>query len=246
MVRTNSERPEPRSPVSPITSPLLIVKSNGRIVPAWPNPLASINGSKCFSCLYSPLISAKSSKSFPIILDTNFTRGSDSTSYSPTNSPFLSTVIRSHTSYTCSKKCVTKIIPTPSALNFRIRTNNFWTSSSSKEDVGSSKIKTRHFISTALAIAIICWIAKEHSSKLWVGATWISRFFKTSADFRFIVRQSIIPNLLGSLPINKFSATVRFGHKFTSWYTVLIPFCCASCGEWFTINSGLPPAFFTM
>ena len=44
---------------------------------------------------------------------------------SGTNSPFLSTVIRSHTSYTCSKKCVTKIIPTPSALNFRIRTNNF-------------------------------------------------------------------------------------------------------------------------
>ena len=135
---------------------------------------------------------------------------------------------------------MTNIIPTPSDFRRFIKTKSFSTSSSSREDVGSSRIRTLHFISTALAIAIICWFAIEHSPRFCVGDTSILRSFNIFADFLFIVFQSIIPIFLGSRPINKFSATLRFGHRFTSWYTVLIPLVCASCGEWFTIESGFP------
>ena len=231
IARTSSERPDPKSPVSPTTSPLLTVKSNGRMLPFRPTCSASTTGIYCSSFLWSPLISARSSKFLPIILATNSTRGNSFTGYSPTKCPFLNTVILSHTSYTCSRKCVTKIIPTPWSFSLRINTNNFSTSSSSRDDVGSSKINTWHFISTALAIAIICCFAIEHSSNLSVARASIDKLFSNAADFLFIVCQSIIPSFLGSLPINKFSATVRFGHRFTSWYTVLIPCSCASCGD---------------
>ena len=239
MERTSSERPEPRSPVSPITSPLLILRSNGLIVPLCPSPLASITGvsEKAFLSLWSPLISARSSKSLPIIFATSITRGRSFVSYSPTSSPFRRTVILSQTAYTCSRKWVTKIIPTPSPRSLRISTNSFSTSSSSREEVGSSRIRTLHFISTARAIAIICWIATEHSSSIWVGGTLMFRLSRSFAERAFISFQLIIPSLLrGSRPINRFSATVRFGQRFTSWYTVLMPLACASCGEWLIIS----------
>ena len=143
------------------------------MVPLWEIPFASITGSgfPCFLSLCSPLISARSSKSLPIILATSITLGRSFVSYSPTNSPLRRTVILSQTAYTCSRKWVTKIIPTPSSRSLLISTNSFSTSSSSSEEVGSSRISTRHFISTARAIAIICWIAIEHSSSICVGGT---------------------------------------------------------------------------
>ena len=163
-------------------------------------------------------MSARSSKSLPIILATSITLGRSLVSYSPTSSPFRRTVIRSHTAYTCSRKCVTKMIPTPSSRSLRIRTNSFSTSSSSREEVGSSRIRTLHFISTARAIAIICWIATEHSSSICVGGTLMFRLSRSFAERAFISFQLIIPTLFrGSRPINRFSATVRFGQRFTSW-----------------------------
>ena len=150
-----------------------MVRSNGLIVPLWEIPFASITGSgfAFFLSLCSPLISARSSKSLPIILATSITLGRSFVSYSPTSSPLRRTVILSQTAYTCSRKWVTKIIPTPSSRSLLISTNSFSTSSSSSDEVGSSRISTRHFISTARAIAIICWIAMEHSSSICVGGT---------------------------------------------------------------------------
>ena len=83
-------------------------------------------------------------------------------------------------------------------------------------------------------MAIICWMAMEHSSSDWVADTSISNSRSNSSDFRFMVFQSIMPIFRGSRPINKFSATVRFGHRLTSWYTVLIPLFWASCGDLLT------------
>ena len=59
---------------------------------------------------------------------------------------------------------------------------------------------------------------------------WIFKLFNKSAERLFICFQSIKPNFLGSRPIKIFSATVKLGHKFTSWYTVEIPHSCASFG----------------
>ena len=112
-------------------------------------------------CVLSPLIFSRSLKSLPIIFATSCTLGRFSTSNSPTRAPFLKTVILSHTAYTCSKKCVTNIIPMPSFFSFFIKTKSFSTSPSSSDEVGSSSISTFADISTALAMAIICCIAIE-------------------------------------------------------------------------------------
>ena len=51
IARTSSERPDPKSPVSPTTSPLLTVKSNGRMLPFRPTCSASTTGIYCSSFL---------------------------------------------------------------------------------------------------------------------------------------------------------------------------------------------------
>ena len=161
MARTSSERPEPRSPVRPMTSPLWISRLKGLMVPLQPSSLALMITSSLTMDMPSFLMAARSSKSLPIILATSCTLGSSSTLNSPTSVPFLRTVILSQTAYTCSRKWVTKMIPIPLALSCLISTNNFSTSPSSREDVGSSRISTLADMSTALAMAIICWMAME-------------------------------------------------------------------------------------
>ena len=130
------------------------------IFPLCPSPFASMITSSLTE-LSASFIEARSSKFLPIIFATSSTLGSSATGYSPTSSPFLKTVIISHTAYTCSRKCVTNTIPTPSFFNLSIILNNFSTSLSSSEEVGSSNIRTLESISTALAIATICCSATE-------------------------------------------------------------------------------------
>ena len=81
--------------------------------------------------------------------------------YSPTSWPSRSTVIRSQTSYTWSKKWVTKRMPTPLARRSRISRKSLATSCSSREEVGSSRISTLQSMSTARAMATICCTAME-------------------------------------------------------------------------------------
>ena len=104
---------------------------------------------------------ARSSKSLPIMAATSFTRGSSATGYSPTRVPLRSTVIRSHTAYTCSRKWVTNTMPTPCSFSWSIILKSFSTSLSSREEVGSSRIRALQSMSTARAMAIICWRARE-------------------------------------------------------------------------------------
>ena len=67
----------------------------------------------------------------------------------------------SDTSYTWSRKWVTKTIPIPCFFSIRMISNSFCTSSVDKLDVGSSKISTFAEISTARAMATICCTATE-------------------------------------------------------------------------------------
>ena len=107
--------------------------------------------------------------------------------------------------------------------------NNFSTSCSSREDVGSSRISTLQSISTARAIATICWIAIEQLESCCVAFAGISSDFRILSASAFIFFQFCpIPF---PRPMYMFSATERFGQSVISWYTVLIPRFCASCGE---------------
>ena len=152
------------------------------MVPAWLNPRASITiGSFLLSPVVSGLMDARSSKSFPIIAATSFTLGRSAMSYSPTSLPFRRTVIPSHTAYTCSRKWVTNMIPTPFSFSLRIMVKSFSTSRSSSEEVGSSRISTLQSISTARAIAIICCNASEYSSRLRVTSMSSSSCFISAA-----------------------------------------------------------------
>ena len=159
----------------------------------------------------------------------SFTRGSSAMGYSPTSWPLRSTVIRSQTAYTCSKKWVTKMMPTPRSRSWRIRLKSFSTSESSREEVGSSRISTLHSISTARAMAIICCSAREYSSKFRVTSTgrFIS-FISFCARFTISLRLTVCSLVIGSRPMKRFSATLRLGQRLTSWYTVEMPCFCAS------------------
>ena len=165
-----------------MTSPLWMSRSNGLIVPAWLKPLASMTiGSFRLSPLVSGLMEARSSKSFPIIAATSLTLGRSAISYSPTSCPFRSTVMPSQTAYTCSRKCVTKMMPTPFSFKLRIIVKSFSTSRSSSEEVGSSRMRTLQSISTARAIAIICCSASEYSSRFLVTSMSSSSCFIKAA-----------------------------------------------------------------
>ena len=110
-------------------------------------------------------------------------------SYAPINSPFRKTVIRSQTSYTCSRKCVMKMMPTPRALSSRISEKSFSTSRSSSEEVGSSRISTLHSISIARAMATICCTASEHVASCCVDLAGMFSFSRISTVFLPISRQ---------------------------------------------------------
>ena len=159
IARTDSLRPEPRSPVKPFTSPFFIEKSKGAMPALLTSPFASNTEASPFdSCSVCCGLSISDNllRSLPSIFETSSTLGRSAALYSPTNLPSRSTVILSQTAYTWSRKCVTNIIPTPRLLRSSISLNSFSTSCSSSEEVGSSRISTLQSISTARAIATIC------------------------------------------------------------------------------------------
>ena len=79
-----------------------------------------------------------------------------------------------------------KMIPTPLDFSSRMSSKSFRTSSSSSEDVGSSRMRILQSISIARAIAIICWTASEQLESCWVGLAGIPREFSSCVVFAFI------------------------------------------------------------
>ncbi len=151
----------------------------------------------------------------PIIFETSSNWGSEDASYSPMNSPFRNTVILSLISYTWSRKWVTKTMPTPRDLRSRMRENSFRTSSSSRDEVGSSRTRILQSMSTARAMAIICWTASEQPESGWVAPAGMPSDSRSAVARAFIRFQSTRKRRLR--PMNMFSATLRLGQSEISW-----------------------------
>ena len=81
------------------------------------------------------------------------------------------------------------MMPTPLAFRLRIRPKSFSTSLSSREEVGSSRIRTLHSMSTALAMAIICWTAMEQPDSCILALAGMSRDSRILLVSRFICPQ---------------------------------------------------------
>src|SRR6185312_17232160 len=120
---------------------------------------------------------------------------------------------------------------TPASRMSRITRNSSPTSSASRLEVGSSRMRTAASRSTALAMATSCWTASGWPPSTESGSTARLRRASSSAARRRTARRSTRPSLRGSRPSRMFSATVRLGQRFTSWYTVAIPASWAAPGE---------------
>src|SRR5262245_29449221 len=108
--------------------------------------------------------------------------------------------------------------------------NSSATSPASKLDVGSSRISTRASTATARAMATSCCTAIGWLPSADPGSMCKPMRDNSSAARARIARPSIEPNRRGSRPRRMFSATERFVHRLTSWYTVLMPASCACAG----------------
>ena len=90
--------------------------------------------------------------------------------------------------------------------------------------VGSSKIKMFAFLYKVFRISVLCWIPTEASIILSFGSTSNPYFFAIFETSEFNSSQSIIPlEFLGSLPNPMFSAAVKDGTKWNSWWTMPMP-----------------------
>ncbi len=218
--RASSVRPDPSRPASPTTSPWRISSENGATAPfldspsAWRNTGAAARSDR--SCADSSR-SSRTSSSLPIILVTSSTGVMSEVRYSPTSFPLRSTVIRSAIAKTWSMKCDTNRIAIPSSRSDRSTLSSCSTSPASRLDVGSSSTSTRADTSSARAIATICCTAIDwEPSPAETSSRRSSAPSRTSAR-RLMPAQWMRPNLRGSRPMKMFSATERFGQRFTSW-----------------------------
>ncbi len=103
--------------------------------------------------------------------------------------------------------------------------NNSATSSASRLDVGSSSTSTRTSTATARAIATSCCTARGWLDNTESGSMLRPMRCSSSLARARVARVSIAPRVRGSRPRRMFSATVKFGQRLTSWYTVPIPAC---------------------
>ncbi len=216
IARALSLRPDPSRPANPFTSPFCMTKLNGLTPAALERPIPSKTGMEVSVTIGSCFVSFEISwSSLPSIFEISSNWESEAVSYSPTSFPLRSTVTLSLISYTCSRKWVIKMIPTPRSFSSRMRTKSFCTSSSSREDVGSSSMRILQSISTARAIAIICCTAIEQLESSWTGLAGILRDSSSCTAFWFICFQ--LTNELWLRPMNIFSATVKLGQSMISW-----------------------------
>src|SRR6266850_4264959 len=242
--RAVSVRPDPRSPPMPRDSPPLTSRSTPRTDPRRPRPLALRNGVAVGPPFPEPLppaagapdpaslvrTGARSWTSRPTMRVISPMRERSDTGYSPTSRPFRSTVMRSEISNVWSMKCVMKRIAIPCAFSRRTTENSIRTSSSARLEVGSSRIRILARAESDRAMAHICCTAIEYEES---GAITSTRTFRSarSASALRRMRPQRIPNVSApSRPRQMFSATDRFGQRFTSWYTVLMPSFWASSG----------------
>jgi hypothetical protein len=158
-----------------------------------------------------------SDTSWPTMRVMSCMRVSSPTGYSPTRWPLRSTVTRSEISNICSRKWVMKRMAIPWPLSRRITEKSIFTSSSARLEVGSSRMRILARVLSARAIATICCTAIEKLASGADTSTWTFRSDRSASALRLISRQRMARALARSRPRKTFSATDRFGHRFTSW-----------------------------
>ncbi len=160
--RASSVRPEPSSPATPMTSPSNTSRSTASRDPLRLRPNAFSTGvpaSLTSVAATSRSMRSSVSSSRPIIIRTSSISVTSLVIRSPTRAPLRSTVMRSLISKIWSRKCETKTIATPWSRSVRITSKSLATSSPSRLEVGSSRIRTLQSTSTARAMATSCCTA---------------------------------------------------------------------------------------
>ena len=110
-----------------------------------------------------------------------------------------------------------KTMAMPCSFSWRTIVKSCWTSSESRLDVGSSRIRTSAEMSMARAIATICCTAIEYLDSCAPTSSETSTRASASTARRLTARHWMRPRRRGSRPIEMFSATDRLGQRFTSW-----------------------------
>ena len=119
------------------------------------------------------------------------------------------------------------MIATPEALSLRMMLKRMSTSFTVSGAVGSSRISTLVWSSTALAISTICIIAGDSVNSMALGSISVpksSNIFRASSTIFFLLTITPLPI---RLPMNIFSTIGRSRTSVNSWYTAPIPSCRA-------------------
>ncbi|CAM5237675.1 hypothetical protein SSPIM334S_05979 [Streptomyces spiroverticillatus] len=111
----------------------------------------------------------------------------------------------------------------PRAVTRRITSKRRSVSREVRVAVGSSMTRTRQSCHNVLAISRSCICAMPSRSTLVCGRTSRPTSSRRSCARRLRVRRSTSPYLRGSRWKKRFSATVRFGSRFSSWWTTWTP-----------------------
>ena len=138
--------------------------------------------------------------------------------------PSRSTVARSHSSKTSSRRWLTNSTATPRSRRPRTIVNSRSTSCADSDAVGSSRMRTPASTDSAFAISISCWSAIDSPR---TGA-WTSKrtssWANSACAWRRISPQSTVRSgPAGAWPMNTFSATLRSGNRRGSWWTTAMP-----------------------
>ena len=142
--------------------------------------------------------------------------GVSATATVPIYRPSRRMVARSPMRLISSNRWEMYTMPTPRAFKSAMMPNSASISLSVSDEVGSSKIITLEFWLTHLAISTICCCATLRVLSTALGSRSTPRRFSTSPaseNKRFHAR---MPPLFGSRPRKIFSATVRYGTRFSS------------------------------
>ena len=97
-------------------------------------------------------------------------------------------------------------------------------------EVGSSMMRMRALVDSALAISTICCLETARSPTTVSGSMLIFRRSSTACASRFISRLESRTPFVFSLPRKMFSATDRWAHMFSSWWMMATPSSCALRG----------------
>src|SRR5579859_1907774 len=197
------------------------------------------------SCTFRPTISVASSSSV-----------ADGGRW-PTTAPRRSTVIVSAMVWTSLSLCEMKTTDVPPSLSCLMIRNKSSVSAGVSTAVGSSRISTVAFLTSALTISTRCWMPTGRSSTRASGSSSSPYRRESSLTSRRVLRRSSTPLSLvnearkpanagkerprrvsrrpespvSSMPRVTFSATVNTGTSMKCWCTIPMPAAMASFGE---------------